>query len=163
MLRWLEARACPYSSQLPERSTQSALGSLSPGVLRPVRSRVAARIKYSPRRAVRLSPPICKRPEIAAPAKMRLQRPGRHDNQNLPTQLCWKVLLDQFVVERSQLGDIRLLMALCVKIVGVEIAHPLEHRFVLLVHQVRVLSLPMSRIERMIANHVKRFGGKVLL
>src|SRR5947199_6535750 len=54
-------------------------------------------------------------------------------------------------------------MVLRVEVVWIEIAHPLEHCFILFVHQVRVFPLTMRRIKGMIANHVERFGWKIIL
>ena len=54
-------------------------------------------------------------------------------------------------------------MVFRVEIVWIELADPLEHSAILVVHEVIVFALAMRRVERMIANHVERFVGQMIL
>src|SRR5437868_2523235 len=63
----------------------------------------------------------------------------------LPAQLGRKILVYQFLIKRTQLGHIGLLMVLGVKIIWIKITHRMEQRLVLRIHEVLISTLTMSR------------------
>ncbi len=65
----------------------------------------------------------------------------------LPTNLRREVLCNQLFVIRAKAGDIRSRVALGIEVVGIEPAHPFEHFFVVVVHQVLIFAFLMRRIE----------------
>src|SRR2546427_349652 len=67
--------------------------------------------------------------------------------RSLPRQRRWEKLLDELLVIRPQRRDVGPLVALRVQIVAIEPAHPTEVLAVALVHQVRIGSVTMGRVE----------------
>src|SRR5262245_44129797 len=81
----------------------------------------------------------------------------------LPPQRGREIFRDQLLVKGPQFLYVGSHVTLCVKVVGIESAYPVEHLLVPIIHQVLILSLPMCRIKGMIPNHVERFGGQIVL
>src|ERR1043165_5985543 len=79
-----------------------------------------------------------------------------------PAEFLGKIFHDQVLVEWTQGGDVRLGVILGIKIVRIELADPVEHLPILVVHQELIIILAVRRIEGMIPDHVESFSREMI-
>ena len=80
-----------------------------------------------------------------------------------PVERPGEVFGNQVFVKRAKLRDVRLLVALGVEIIRIELAHRIEQSLILLIHQILVIAFAVRGVERVIAQHIERFVRQMIL